>query len=197
MEAYKLILALALGAIIYGCGDTQKKSDRSEGDEQATTIDEKSEKSTMDTEVDLRSLIKSIDNTRDAIEKHTGDPIVMTTESLREKIKQKWEKIHFYTIEGQLVRVKTYPHATITDRTEEFYLDNEELILVVIEDNGLGDRGKSKDQLDRLYYFQNGELVMEQNRENDPEYTMRASDAEELLTELMEYMEIYANYQGK
>ena len=137
----------------------------------------------------------TINEKRKTIEQNISKPIVVSTSSLREKIKQKWESIHFYLIENELVRIKTYPYKNISSRTEEFYLDNGQLILAVIEDDGSGERGKSIEVLDKLYYFENEEVIKEIRSEKEQEYNIKSSDAEELLVELHEYLSIYKSHK--
>lgn len=145
--------------------------------------------------VNVDSIVNVIDDYRSAVESSVSEPVEVSTADLREKIKQKWEKIHFYTQDGQVVRVKTYPYADITNRTEEFYFRNGDLLLVVIEDDGTGDRGKAKDQLDKMYYYDQGEPMEEVNASGEGEYSIRKSDAEELMQEAREYLEIFKDRQ--
>jgi hypothetical protein len=89
------------------------------------------------------------------------------------------------------MKVKTYPYTEISKRTEEFYANKEGLKLVVIEDNGEGEKGKPKDQLDKMYYFSSDKLIKEVSNQKESEYTVKESDAEELLSEFNEYLDIY------
>lgn len=136
---------------------------------------------------------ESIDRKRKEIENLELTPVEITSGGLREKIRQKWSKIHFYVQDGNVVKIKTYPYETISKRTEEFYTDGNSLILVVIEDNGEGEKGKEKDQLDKMYYFKNENLVKELSNNQETEHRYRNSDAEELLAEYKEYLEIYTS----
>jgi hypothetical protein len=138
-------------------------------------------------------MMAQIDEKRKAIEAQLSEAIVMEIdEHWREKVRQKWAKIHVYTTEeGQVNRVKTYPHEGISKRTEEFYFENGQLMLAVIEDDGSGERGKSNDELDKMYYFQDGMLIGEVKADGEQEYNIRESDAEELLQEAMEYLQHY------
>ena len=69
--------------------------------------------------------------------------------------------------------------------------------MAVIEDNGAGERGKAKEEIDKLYYYHNGEFLKEVNKETKSEYAIKKSDAEELLSEVKEYLEIYTNRDKK
>jgi len=57
-----------------------------------------------------------------------------------------------------MVRINTYQYDKISNRTEEFYLRNGELFLAIIKNNGEGERGKPMEEVDKLYFFSNGEL---------------------------------------
>jgi hypothetical protein len=133
----------------------------------------------------------SIDAIRTQIESLQLPGSEILTKYLREKIKQKWSKIHFYVQEDVIVKIKTYPHATISKRTEEFYANKDGLLMVVIDDNGNEEESKDINETEKLYYFDRGKLIKEVNKEVNGEYTVRHSDAEELLSEFNEYVEIY------
>jgi len=136
--------------------------------------------------------VEQIDKIRQETEALQIKAVEVSTKDLREKIKQKWSKIHFYAQNGVLIKVKTYPHEKISKRTEEFYANKDGLVLVVIEDNGEGNKGKSKDILDKMYYFNDGKIIKEINNAKEKEYSVKEGDAEELLSEFKEYSEIYS-----
>jgi len=135
--------------------------------------------------------VEKIDVVRAEIEAMNLEPIEMSTEKLRAKTKQKWKKLHFYAENGLVRKVKTYPHDATSKRTEEFYTFEGYLILVVIEDDGEGTKGKAKSDIDKMYYFSQGKLIQELNKEEKSEYTVRESAAKELISEYNEYIELY------
>lgn len=135
------------------------------------------------------SLVRAIDALKLQIEKSLDKPVELSTKGLRAEVRQKWEKVHFYTIAGQVVRVKTYPYKEHSQRTEEFYLQNGLLVLAVIEDDGSGARDAEK--ADKAYYYHNNALIREIKSAEEGEYSVRDSDAEELLSELKEYLSLY------
>lgn len=143
--------------------------------------------------VNADSVVMIVDAWRTKVESLEVTPLNLSTKDLRAKIKQKWSNIHFYAQDGKVVKIKTYPHAGISERTEEFYIKDGELALVVIEDQGAGEKGKSKNEIDKLYYFSNGNLVKESKSNNEGEFSVRKSDAEELMAEYSEYLEVYEN----
>lgn len=137
--------------------------------------------------------IAEIDKIRGEIESLKIQPVEIASSELREKIKQKWSKIHFYVQDGIVVKVRTYPYTQITKRTEEFYANNNGLLLAIIEDSGEGHEGNDQNEMDKMYYYNNGKLIKELKKEKESEYTIKESDAEELLAEFNEYLEIYKN----
>lgn len=189
MKNLKLPLLAFTLVIFNSCENVKVEKEIGQGSTQEQRIEESENAEVKSAYVD--SLVAAINTKRVEIENSVSDPIAVSTSDLREKIKQKWEKIHFYTTDGSLVRIKTYPYENITKRTEEFYLENGELILAVIEDDGTGARGKSLEDFDKLYYFADGELIHEVHKSEEREYSLRKSDAEELQTEVREYLDIY------
>jgi hypothetical protein len=186
--------ALAL-AVLVSCTQPAEKPEATEPEniEQTSETDE----AEIDAAIDVDAEVAKIDAERTAIEALEISPVEVSTENLRSKIKQKWSKIHFYAVDGELVRVKTYPHAGISMRTEEFYLSNGELVLVTIEDNGEGERGKAAELIDKMYYYLNGELIREKKANEEAEYGIRNSDGEELMQELNEYKTIFIEATAK
>jgi hypothetical protein len=184
----KNIITLGLLCLVLGITScTANKEPKSETKQEtkqegATTVDINPENALS---------VEKIDALRAEVEALKVAPIEMTTENLRAKTKQKWKKLHFYAENGVVRKVKTYPHEASSKRTEEFYIFEGNLVLVVIEDNGDGPKGKAKSDIDKMYYFSQGKLIQELNKEKQSEYTIRDSDAEELIAEFNEYIELY------
>lgn len=180
-----LSLALALSTACTNPNPPVKEESTTIVEEKITEIEE------TPPAIDKTASIAKIDQKRAEVEALTINPIEISTANLREKVKQKWHKLHFYAVDGNLLKVKAYPYSEITKRTEEFYADNNSLVLVVIEDNGEGAKGKDKTELDKMYYFQDGQLIQELKKNEAEEYTIKESDAEELLAEFNEYLELF------
>lgn len=195
MSKANITIAVSLAIVMIGCSSPEGNNQETAPKTPTAPVETNQEEPAP--EKDVESLIKAIDEHRNLIETSIGEPIIVNTSDLREKTKQKWEKLHFYTLEGELVRIKTYPHPATSDRTEEFYLQTGKLILAVVEDDGEGDRGKPADQIDKLYYFHEDEVIAERGAKNEPEYSVRNSDAEELLQEVNEYVDIFRKSQAK
>lgn len=195
----KNIVLIATGLFLVACVDQQEASDEKQTSGKSNTKTEKSENEEQDTlsSASIESIIADIDDYRNKVEQKLENPIELKTEDLREKIKQKWEKIHFYTHEDEVVRIKAYPYDMISNRTEEFYLEDGELILAVIEDDGSNERSKEDSEIDKLYYFNNEKVISEISREGEPEYSVRDSDGEELLSEVNEYIKLFEEHIKK
>lgn len=167
-----------IAALVFLCAACASDTDSS-GDDAEMTGDEQTE--LIETIVQKR---KDIEARKDELTQYE-----LATDSLREQIKQKWSKIHFYADGGSLLRVKTYPHEEISTRTEEFYFEDGELITAVIQDAGTTDNEQAEGQ--KAYFYSGGEIVGERNTTGEKERTIRKSDAEELQSEAREYLEIY------
>jgi len=195
MKIIKLSLVVSSLVLFASCENVKVEKTVSQDSKQEQEIEEAA--SLEEESIDVDSLVATFDAMRAEIESSAGDPVEVSTSDLKEKIKQKWEKIHFYTVDGNLVRIKTYPYENITYRTEEFYIQDGDLFMAVIEDNGSGKRGKSTEEIDKLYYYSDGELIHEIHRSEEREYSLRKSDAEELQTEVREYIDIFESQSGK
>jgi len=134
---------IILGLLFFSLVAASCSSSATENPERKVTPehidDERNEKVT-----NADSLVQVIDSRRSQIESLSTEPIEISTASLRSTLKQKWSKILFYLEGSELVKIKTYPYPGISERTEEFYIDNSKLIFVEIEDNGSVEKGKSK-----------------------------------------------------
>jgi hypothetical protein len=188
---------LALTLAIAGCTSTnsEQPTPAPTTEPTAETSADSTEQATAAAEAQLT--IEAIDQIRAEIEAMTVAPVEISTAGLREKTKQKWSKLHFYVENNVVRKVKTYPHASVSNRTEEFYATANGLVLVVIEDDGTGAKGKSKEAIDKMYYFDNGRLLAEIGNETEAEHTIKESDAEELLSEFNEYLQVYTSAQNK
>jgi hypothetical protein len=67
---------------------------------------------------------------------------------------EKWTKIHTYSDGKKIERLKVYPSAG-SQKTEEFYYDNNQLVLVFIEPTGAGKAGHHANATGTKYYFDN------------------------------------------
>jgi hypothetical protein len=178
---------IILGFFIASLGFT---SCNSSNQEKENSTEQKSENKIEDSS-DEQMSVDEIDKLRAEIESLNIKPIEISTSNLKEKTKQKWSKIHFYVKDNVVLKVKTYPYSEISKRTEEFYTKEGSLALVVIEDNGDGVKGKPKSEIDKMYYYNKGKLIKEIRNQKEPEQAIKEIDAEELMVEFNEYLQIY------
>ncbi len=185
MKKHTFIAGYFIATIgLIGCNSNEKNGNQE-------VKDEPKKETSSPILFDTLAAVEGINKMRTAIEALEINPFEISTSGLREKTKQKWSKIHFYVQNDVVIKVKTYPYSEISKRTEEFYANKDGLALVVIEDDGEGSKGKPKNELDKMYYFNNGKPIKELNKEAESEYTIKTSDAEELLAEYEEYLDIY------
>ncbi len=182
MKKIKIILGIMIAAIGLSSCNSNKNN---------TEVKIETEKEVSTTPTKNLISVEEIDKTRSEIESLKLSPFEIPTTGLREKIKQKWSKIHFYVQNGIVVKVRTYPYLQITKRTEEFYANKDGLLLAVVEDNREGHEDNDQNEMDKMYYYSNGKLIKELKKEKELEYTIKESDAEELISEFNEYIEIY------
>lgn len=173
--------SLLLVALLILCSACASDTESTEG-EAATTYAQRAE------------LIDTITQQRKDIEARNSEltRYEVSTDSLREQIKQKWSRIHFYADGDTLLRVKTYPHDEVSTRTEEFYFQDGQLITAVIQDAGTTADEDKEGQ--KAYFYSGGEVVGERNTSGEKERTIRESDAEQLQSEAREYLEIYRTH---
>ena len=188
MKIIKIILILSLIVSMISCTQSENKTEGSS----VVTPNMEGEVSPPATVMNIDSVVKNIDQRRKFVEENKGEPITISTAELREKIKQKWEKIHFYTIDGKVARIKTYPYDQISKRTEEFYFDNGKLVLAVIEEDGSGESGKEDQDIDKMFYFHDNEMIKGVRKGDEKEYGEKDLDAKKLMEEANEYLDIYA-----
>jgi hypothetical protein len=77
---------------------------------------------------------------------------------LKEVTDKEWSKIHTYTDGDQLKRMKLYP-SDGSQRTEEFYYKDGNLVFAFLEENGLGKENHDANAKGDKYYFQDRKLI--------------------------------------
>ena len=191
MKHVAFIAVAAAGLFIASCGQTQQEQPQVAEETPVT------EEVAADAALDTVAYVAKVNAHRADVEARLGElnKREVSTETMRAKVRQKWSAIHYYADAAQVVRVKTYPHESVSKRTEEFYFMDGQLVLVVIEDDGTGERGKAEADVDKMYYFADGKVVKETSKGTEKEYAIKDSDGEELLQEANEYLDAYASMQ--
>ena len=186
------VVTLIIVLITASCNEKTESLEKDSKKENVQLEKEEVEENDLSSSTEVNdSKIASINEYRLQLEKEVDKPIEIRSDQLREKTKQKWSKIHFYEKDGEVVRIKSYPYEGISERTEEFYLKDGQLVLAVIEDHGHYERGKEKEEIDKIYYFDNEEVIKEIASDKELEFAVKNSDGEELLSEVNEYFNVY------
>jgi hypothetical protein len=109
----------------------------------------------------------------------------------REQIKQKWAYMQVSMEGKEIVRIKLYPHAKITERSEEFYYQGGKLILAFINDKGAMADTYDVNKPGKTYWFNDGVFLKESNTVGEEEDASdKAVDGARLLQEGKEYLKI-------
>lgn len=82
----------------------------------------------------------------------TRKEATLNPDDLAQATDEKWNKIHTYADGKKIERLKVYPAAG-SKKTEEFYYDNDRLVLVFIEPMGAGKEGHDSKAQGTKYYF--------------------------------------------
>lgn len=100
--------------------------------------------------------------------KFTRKEVALTGESVKETIKQKWEKMAAYYEGSKLVRIQLYPHLGCSGRSEEFYLMDNKLVFAFIQNNGLKQEGQDMGQPGKELYFHDDKIIRIEDRSGEP-----------------------------
>jgi hypothetical protein len=99
----------------------------------------------------------------------TRKEVALKGDSIKETIKQKWEKMAGYYEGTKLVRIQLYPHLGSSGRSEEFYLIDDKLVFAFIQDKGLKQEGKDMGQPGKELYFHDDKLIKFEDRSGEDE----------------------------
>jgi hypothetical protein len=126
--------------------------------------------------------------------KFTRKVVAFTGDTIKETIKQKWEKMDAYYEGTKLVRIQLYPHKGISERTEEFYLVDDKLVFAFIQDKGPKIEGKDEREPGKEFYFHNDKLIKFEDRSGEPQATHAGQEKKmyesRLPYEVVELLEI-------
>ncbi|CAN5451391.1 hypothetical protein BH18VER1_BH18VER1_06220 [soil metagenome] len=82
----------------------------------------------------------------------------LSPEQLKKVTDENWTKVHTYWDGKALKRMNLYP-ASGSQKTEEIYYQNDELVFVFVEENGVGKEHLDADEKGDKYYFASGKLI--------------------------------------
>lgn len=87
-----------------------------------------------------------------------------------ESVKQEWMKMNIYKdSSGAIRRVKLYPYTGVSERSEEYYFDNEKLFFVYISDHGISTENKDEGKPGKEFHFVQDRLVKYDDYSGDKE----------------------------
>ena len=178
LRTLSCFVALSLAAVLSSCGQ-----DSTPLPKQASA--------------DVQSRVAQIDARREVIEDMRLQRHELSASDLRAKVAQKWSKLHVYTDDDTVLRIKSYPHEGISERTEEFYFTQGQLILAVIEDEGIDPNGNEDEDVDKMYYFDSEQVIFERRDDDEAEYGNLETDGMELLQEAREYLELFKSQRSQ
>lgn len=183
----KTLILLIISSYLFGCNNEPKETPKEQSVAEVKT--NSPEQGLSESKKD--SLTKLYDQNRLTVEGKINDitAVEITSEYFRENVRQKWKKIHVYADENAIVRIKSYPYETITDRTEEFYFHEGRLAMVVMENDGEWTQFEPKETLDKIFYFHDGILFNERGDESP--YESWEKMGSELTQEAVEYTKLY------
>lgn len=140
----------------------------------------------------LDAILEKIESIRDDIKGSLSslERIEIHLDSARSQVRQKWSKMHAYVKNGEIVRIKMYPHESISLRTEEFYYENEKIRFVFIEDKGMKHKSSDAEKFGRSFWFEKDRLVKADDHSKDGRELRKVSYEERLLDEAYEYLDI-------
>lgn len=95
--------------------------------------------------------------------KLTRKEVTLTGDTVKETIRQKWQKMDAYYEGTELVKLQLYYRPKgISERTEEFYFMDNKLVFASIQDKGkdMGETGKE-------LYFHNDKLIKFEDRSGE------------------------------
>ena len=185
----RTLLFIGFVFFLFSCGSNNTGKEQKENAQAAVNKDSVTAQSPK---ANVDSLVKVIgaENSRIEANLKSFSKTSLKTTGLREQIKQKWSVIEYFTENGQIVKIVTLPYKQITKRTEEFTFKQGKLILALIADKGIDEKGNIEKDIDKEYYFSDGICIKENNRSNEKETTIRNSDNERLLQEANEYLDL-------
>jgi hypothetical protein len=98
----------------------------------------------------------------------TRKEVALTGDSVKETIKQKWEKMAAYYEGSKLVRIQLYPHLGCSGRSEEFYLMDDKLVFAFSQNKGLKQEGRDMGQPGKELYFHDDKIIKIEDRSDEP-----------------------------
>ena len=123
------------------------------------------------------------------VSSYTRNEEKLSPEELKEVTDKQWSKIHTYTDGDQLKRMKLYP-SDGSQRTEEFYYKDGNLVFAFLEENGLGKENHDANAKGDKYYFQDRKLIAAIGADGQP-MNVNGSEAKRMEEKMMKESRVF------
>lgn len=100
----------------------------------------------------VRKIDAHVVKVEESLSKLTRKETMLKPDALVKVTDEKWSKMHTYSDGASLERLKVYPSPG-SQKTEEFYYDNGNLVFVFVEAEGAGKEGHDANAKGTKYYF--------------------------------------------
>ncbi len=114
----------------------------------------------------------------------------LSAEQLKKVTDENWTKVHTYWDGKSLKRMKLYP-ASGSQKTEEFYYQNDKPVFVFVEENGAGKENHDANAKGDKYYFADGKLIGAMSA-NGKEMDMKGADSKKMGDKLTKESQHFA-----
>lgn len=150
----------------------------------AATKEKSSSKAT--TETASAGSVEAIDSYVREVESNasslTRKEQALSPDQLKKVTDENWTKVHTYWDGKSLKRMKLYP-ASGSQKTEEFYYQNDKPVFVFVEENGAGKENHDANAKGDKYYFANGKLIGAMSADGK-ELDMKGADSRKMAEKL-------------
>ena len=177
----KNLLAITIALLSFTLINCGKDTTKKDSDTDKTKVTDTTKKAPVTPTINKDSLVIAISVYRGEGEKKLLDntlkrkTVDLKTSTANEDTKQKWEKVDGYFEGDKLVRIQTYPHKGISERTEEFYVKDGKLLFAFIQDSGVKHEGKDTGEPGKEFYFDNNKLIKYVNTSGEKDADLDAT----------------------
>ncbi|MEO6611717.1 MAG: hypothetical protein ABIT05_02250 [Chitinophagaceae bacterium] len=176
--------------LLFSCNNSGTKTGETKMDSSVTT-------STRDTTGDA-ALVENSEKMKASVEAMAPSLIkqelLLKDAKASESVKQEWMKMDIYKDgSGAIRRIKLYPHQGVSERSEEYYFNNEKLFFVYISDHGVATEDRDEGKPGKEFHFQDNRLIKYDDQSGDKELDVeqeRKMYETSLQVKANEYLEI-------
>lgn len=148
--AVTVCAALAAGTLaVFATEETKPKADSNASATETKSVAASNNKKSEDR---VRKIDAHVVKVEESLSKLTRKETMLKPDSLAKVTDEKWSKMHTYSDGSSLERLKVYPTSG-SQKTEEFYYDNGNLVFVFVEAEGADKEGHDANAKGTKYYF--------------------------------------------